>query len=123
MSAETTVDTDPDGGSWYALDRDVDPKGVSGTGRIAYVLLLDSGVLVLWDTRNRELDKPTQGIEWLPSAEMCRALHTYAGQTRMTCLDVPGQEDWPAILRGEELLRKARTHLEATVDELDGAMS
>lgn len=109
-------------GDWFALDRDTDMSGISGTGRVAYAYLLDSGVLMLWDTVSVALDKNTGGIEWLPDLAMLAAIHCYGGKTRLTQLDRPDEEDWRAVARAEELLRAAFTRLCNVVHELDKEM-
>lgn len=69
---------------WYALDRKEDVTGISGTGTIAFVLELDNGILMFWDTVIK--DHATNTIEWLPSTERLLDIHGHDGATVLTPL-------------------------------------
>lgn len=69
----------------YALDRDRDESGVSGTGRVAYAFALTTGVLMVWDS-----DKGT--VDWRPDMAAVQAIHGHNGATRITQLGDPA--DW-----------------------------
>lgn len=101
---------------WYALDRDIDMSGISGTGRVAYALHLPSGrVLVLWDT---EFDgEHSEGFEWLPNLRMLRQIHTYGGKTRLSPLD----EEAPRndTIKARALLDDAVHNLRDSLAELE----
>ncbi len=109
--------------TWYALDRMVDLSGVSGTGRVAYALVLEHGVIIVWDTTfvdpQTGEEKHSQGVEWLPSLALLDRIHCYGGKTRLTRLDSPRAEDWAGVLRAEQLLRAALPRLAAVCAELN----
>ncbi len=108
-------------GCWYALDRLTDVSGVSGTGRVAYARVLDAGVVVLWDTTVEVDGHPqhTRGVEWVPSLEVLTELHCHGGKTLLVGLDWPGVEDQEGMARGQGLLRRAISHLQGALSELD----
>lgn len=82
--------------SWWALDRDEDVSGVSGTGRVAYALDLPGfGALVLWDTRWKTVD-------FRESLENVAEISGHGGATRLTPLDP--ETDAEAIDRARTLL-------------------
>lgn len=87
---------------YFALDRDQDPSGVSGLGRIAYAIDLGArpagpGVLLVWDTGHVTVD-------WRPSMDVLTDIHGHDGKTRLTPLDPDDWVDAPAIARARELL-------------------
>lgn len=98
----TTYDDTPEGrrpGHWYALDRDTDVSGLSGTGRVASLLHVPGkGALQLWDTTFS--GRHSMGVEWLPDLAMVEEIHCHNGATRLTSL----AEDWGARMHGRELL-------------------
>lgn len=77
---------------WYALDRDVDHTGISGTGRIAYAMELPHGrgVWVLWNTGVR-----TAG--WYPDLATVTEIHGHNGATRITRLANLGEPELDLI--------------------------
>jgi hypothetical protein len=82
--------------SWWALDRDADVSGVSGTGRVAYALDLPGfGALVLWDTKWKTID-------FRESLENVAEISGHGGSTRLTPLDPHADAD--AIERARTLL-------------------
>lgn len=84
----TTVDTSEKPDSplrWYALDRLNDVTGISGTGIIAFALVLEHGVLVFWDTG-------WQTMSWFPDMETVLDVHGHNGNTvpvRIVAIDRP----------------------------------
>jgi hypothetical protein len=82
--------------SWWALDRDADVSGVSGTGRVAYALDLPGfGTLVLWDTRWKTVD-------FRESLAQVAEISGHGGATRLTPLDPDA--DAAAIERARTML-------------------
>lgn len=70
---------------WYALDRQQDVTGISGTGIIAFVLVLEHGVLTFWDTG-------WQTVSWYPDMETVLEVHGHDGSTvpvRIVAIDRP----------------------------------
>jgi hypothetical protein len=70
--------------AWYALDRQEDVTGISGTGVIAYVLVLEHGVLVLWDAG-------WQTVSWYPDMETMLDIHGHDGRTLTVAIDKIGR--------------------------------
>ena len=60
--------------NWFALDRQEDVTGISGTGIIAFALVLEHGVLVFWDTG-------FQTMSWYPDMETVLNIHGHDGRT------------------------------------------
>lgn len=82
--------------SWWALDRDADVSGVSGTGRVAYALDLPGfGALVFWDSRWKTVD-------FRESLEQVAEISGHGGATRLTKLEPEADAD--AIERARTLL-------------------
>ena len=69
----------------YALDRDEDMTGVSGTGRVGYALEYAPGVIVLWD-------REPATLSWFPSLDAVKEVHCHHGHTVLTKLD--DERDW-----------------------------
>jgi hypothetical protein len=92
---------------YWALDRDHDASGVSGTGRVAYAIELVSGVLLLWDAGGGHT------VDWRPSMAALRAIHGHGGATRLTPLD----DDPAARQRAIELLRQLDEPARMTFDQ------
>lgn len=65
--------------SFFALDRDVDASGVSGTGRVASGATLDTGTLLSWHAVTRTLG-------WYHTCQQVDDVHGHAGATRLTAL-------------------------------------
>lgn len=109
MDTDTeVVDSGVDTGlalAFYALDRDADISGISGTGRVAYAIESPQGVALVWDGQYRTAD-------WRESIEQLGALHGHVGATRVTPLDRP--EDEPARQRARELLASRAAKVMAT---------
>lgn len=85
---------------WWALDRDEDVTGVSGTGRVGYVLDLPGfGVLLVWDTA-------WATIGFYPDRQALIEIHGNGGTTRVTRLDPDDDGDGEAIARARDLLFK-----------------
>lgn len=103
----------PVGWRFWALDRDDDVSGVSGTGRKAYVIeAVDyPGCLLVWDT-----DWVT--VDWRPSMEVLTAIHGHGGRTRFTALDddVEGRER--ALTLWRQVERHAINTFQAARDTL-----
>lgn len=91
----------------YALDRDRDESGVSGTGRVAYAFNLPTGVLVVWDAEKVTLD-------WRPDMAAVVAIHSHNGATRITPLDDPADWDRATVLLREVIHRALDTYVEAS---------
>lgn len=94
---------------YYALDRLTDVSGVSGTGRVAYVIDMPpgGGVLILWATQ-------WPGIEWLPSLTDVAEVHCYGGKTKLVNL----ADDPAGHAAGERLLQAAYPRLRSLADIL-----
>jgi hypothetical protein len=65
--------------NWYALRRNEDITGISGTGTVAYVLHLDDntysrGALMFWDTS-------WATIGWYPDLDTLADIHGHDGRT------------------------------------------
>lgn len=107
---------------YYALDRDTDVSGISGTGRVAYAIVLPQGdVLMMWDTEF-EVDgqrRPSHGVEWLPDLDMLRTIHCYGGRTRLTPLD---GEDPEGLRRLVDLLIDVQPRFTAAAIALTGLL-
>lgn len=71
--------------NYYALRRDVDVSGVSGTGTVAYAIEFTTGVELVWDTKWVTCD-------WRPNMTVVREIHGYEGQTRIEKLDPESAE-------------------------------
>lgn len=70
---------------WFALDRQHDVTGMSGTGIIAFALVLEHGVLLFWDTG-------WQTMSWFPDMETVLDVHGHDGNTvpvRIVAIDRP----------------------------------
>lgn len=94
-AAEQVLNADLRNAAFYAVDRDTDVSGVSGTGRVAYAIEFPTGVTLVWDGKYRTVD-------FRDTIEQLRELHGHVGATRVTPLDRP--EDEPARQRARELL-------------------
>lgn len=81
---------------WYAVARDVDVTQISGTGVIAWVLELDHGHLMFWDTVIEGL--ATQSVEWFDTKRKFEVIHGHKGCTRLVPVE-HGHAD-----RGRELM-------------------
>lgn len=93
---------------FYALDRDEDISGISGSGRIAYAIDIagEHGVLLVWDTN-------WVTVDWRPDMTVLEAIHGHNGATRITPLE-PGVDE-AAIERARDLLRQVRGRAASTL--------
>lgn len=70
---------------WLALDRHDDVTGISGTGIIAFLLVLDHGILSFWDTG-------WHTVSWYPDLATVLDVHGHDGRTvpvRIVAIDRP----------------------------------
>lgn len=81
---------------WYAVVRDVDVTQISGTGVVAWVLELDHGHLMWWDTVLEE--EETETLEWFRTQRKFDVIHGHKGCTRL----VPVEREHAD--RGRELM-------------------
>jgi hypothetical protein len=81
---------------WYAVMRDVDVTQISGTGLIAWVLELDHGHLMWWDTTLEDVE--TETLEWFKTQRKFEVIHGHKGCTRL----VPVEREHAD--RGRELM-------------------
>lgn len=94
------------GARYYALDRDVDVSGVSGTGRKGYVIeMVEYGVLLVWDTDHHTVD-------WRPDMAAVHSIHGHDGKTRFTPVD----DDEDAVAAAHALLGKVYVAACATLE-------
>ena len=66
---------------WYAAVRDVDVTEISGTGVVAWVLELDHGYLMWWDTVLK--GDATETMEWFDNRKKFDDIHGHNGCTRL----------------------------------------
>jgi hypothetical protein len=101
------------GWRFWALDRDEDVSGVSGTGRKAYVIeALDyPGCLLVWDTS-------WVTVDWRPSMEVLEAIHGHDGRTRFTPLDDAPEARERALTLWRQVQHRATATFEAAQSEL-----
>lgn len=81
---------------WYAVVRDVDVTEISGTGVVAWVLELDHGFLMWWDTVIK--GDATETMEWFDTKKKFEDIHGHEGCTRLVAVE-SGNAD-----RGRELM-------------------
>ncbi len=93
---------------FWALDRDEDVSGISGSGRIAYAIQLATGVLLVWDT-----DWVT--VDWRPDMATLEAIHGHGGATRIVPLD----EDVAARAHALRLLARVHPGMVRTAAEAE----
>lgn len=99
---------------WHAVDRLEDVGGVSGPGVVAYMLELDNGVLMFWDTVVH--GEETHTVEWLPCKERLLDIHGHDGRTVLIPL-APDRAD-----RGRKLMRQVIGDVIFTLGDLAEAM-
>lgn len=70
---------------WYAVVRDVDVTEISGTGVVAWVLELDHGFLMFWDTviEDDGTGVITETMEWFDTKRKFDIIHGHKGCTRL----------------------------------------
>lgn len=100
---------------WYAAVRDVDVTQISGTGVVAWVLELDHGFLMWWDTVIK--DAATETMEWFDSKKKFDDIHGHDGCTRLVPVE-HGHAD-----RGRELMWNQVGNVVHTVADLFGAIN
>lgn len=81
---------------WYAVVRDVDVTEISGTGVVAWVLEVDHGYLMWWDTVIK--DAPTEAMEWFDTEKKFHDIHGHDGCTRLVPVDTSDAD------RGRDLM-------------------
>lgn len=82
-AATAVLGAGPGPGSVFGLRRGLDVTGISGTGLVAYGLVLPDGAIVLtWDS-------PWPTITVYPSAAAVDVLHGHHGATHRVILDAP----------------------------------
>lgn len=71
---------------WYQVVRDQDVTQIlSGTGVVAWVLELDHGYLMWWDTVIN--GEATQTLEWFDTKKKFDDIHGHGGATRLVPVD------------------------------------
>lgn len=96
--------------AFFALERDLDHSGVSGTGRVAYAIQVDPGVLVLWDGEASQ--EPAFTLDWRPDLDTVIRIHGHGGDTRLVDLS----DDCPAQQHAVSLLARVLDRTEQTLD-------
>jgi hypothetical protein len=99
---------------WNAAVRNVDVTQISGTGVVAWVLELDHGHLMWWDTVLK--GEPTETMEWYDLGKKFDAIHGHGGCTRLVPVET-GLAD-----RGRELMTAKLPEIQATFADLHKAM-
>lgn len=95
---------------WYAVVRDVDVTEISGTGVVAWVLELDHGFLMYWDTVIE--GQQTETMEWFDTKRKFEVIHGHKGCTRLVPVENAHAD------RGRELLGNRLSDIMRTFDDL-----
>lgn len=94
---------------WWVMDRQEDVTGISGTGVIGYVIEVDNGVILLWDTH-----EDWETVEWLPDMSIAILIHGHEGKTVFNQVDAASE----AALTGRRLMFRRFPDLLYTIGDL-----
>lgn len=95
---------------WYAAVRDVDVSQISGTGVVAWVLELEHGHLMWWDTVLK--GELTETMEWYDLPKKFDAIHGHGGCTRLVPVERAHAD------RGRELMFNKLHEVHATLHDV-----